>query len=148
MFYFTVVAIIAGYAFSLTVFSRSWILQQASTATGLLAPLSVWMHTKRLNGDQKWEYMPVTATCVKNVTNATEYTTWLLHVCYKNGKSGTHFPFFVGTKMFHGEISITKGLNCARDFVLDSNVFITHNSKGLDSYLVLNTLTELGLKPT
>ncbi|CAK6983526.1 uncharacterized protein LOC117474988, partial [Scomber scombrus] len=70
-------------------------------------------------------------------------------------RSGLHVPFLVCTKTLEGVRWKAKGESCARQFIKHFRspayaraVFIAHNSRGFDSYLILNAMLELGIKPS
>ena len=70
-------------------------------------------------------------------------------------QKGVHVPFLVCTKTLKGERWESRGVNCSKEFLLHFRtpkyrkaIFIAHNSKGFDGYIVINTMLELGLKPS
>nr|DAC81317.1 TPA_asm: PolB [Larimichthys croaker adintovirus] len=70
-------------------------------------------------------------------------------------QQNVHKPFLVCTKTLSGVRWMSYGLNCVRDFLLHfrrpaylNSVFVAHNAKGFDSYLILNTMIEMGMQPS
>lgn len=65
----------------------------------------------------------------------------------------THLPYLVYTKTLKGEAWWSYGADCVEKFVhrfrrpaFRDSTFIAHNSKGFDSYLILNTLVKMGVE--
>ncbi|XP_027136084.1 uncharacterized protein LOC113746038 [Larimichthys crocea] len=73
----------------------------------------------------------------------------------KRCQQNVHKPFLVCTKTLSGMRWMSYGLNCVRDFLLHfrrpaylNSVFVAHNAKCFDSYLILNTMIEMGMQPS
>ncbi|XP_023194843.1 uncharacterized protein LOC111609654 isoform X1 [Xiphophorus maculatus] len=69
-------------------------------------------------------------------------------------QSGVHKPFLVCSKTVKGVEWHAYGLDCAQQFLLHfrrpmfkGHTFIAHNARGFDSYLLLNSMVQLGIKP-
>ncbi|XP_007542613.1 uncharacterized protein LOC103131014 isoform X1 [Poecilia formosa] len=69
-------------------------------------------------------------------------------------QNGVHVPFLVCAKTLKGDTWFSYGLDCARKFILHyrkpmfkNYVFIAHNARAYDNYLLLSAMTELGISP-
>ncbi|XP_016518758.1 uncharacterized protein LOC107833594 isoform X1 [Poecilia formosa] len=69
-------------------------------------------------------------------------------------QNGVHVLFLVCAKTLKGDSWFSYGLDCARKFILHyrkpmfkNYVFIVHNARAYDNYLLLSAMTELGISP-
>ena len=71
------------------------------------------------------------------------------------GQNDVHVPFLVCAKTLTGAELSAYGLDCVRQFLLHfrrpcyrGDTFIAHNGRGYNSYLILNVVWQLGIKPS
>ncbi|KAF0047692.1 hypothetical protein F2P81_001325 [Scophthalmus maximus] len=93
---------------------------------------------------------------IQPLKQETEYSEKLVFYdfeTYLDGK-GVHVPFLVCTKTLYGKIWNAYGEDCAVCFILHfrrplfrNSVFIAHNSRGFDSYLLIKTMLTLNMLP-
>ncbi|XP_029975791.1 uncharacterized protein LOC115408984 [Salarias fasciatus] len=63
-------------------------------------------------------------------------------------QTGVHRPYLVCTKTLSGVDCVEKFIAHFRKPRYKDSIFIAHNSKGFDSYLIVNTMVKLGIEPS